>query len=46
VVAGWQGPVSWEDEGPRSAEWWTKEAAKLGPGAGVEMHSVKFFKYF
>jgi hypothetical protein len=34
VVAGWQDPVSWEDEGPTSAEWWTKEAAKLGPGQG------------
>lgn len=46
VAVGWQGPVSWGDEIPRSEEWWTKEAAKLGPETKIEMHSLKFLKYF
>jgi hypothetical protein len=33
LTVGWQGPVSEEDQVKGGAEWWTNEAAKLGPGA-------------
>jgi hypothetical protein len=44
LAVGWQGPVSEEDQVKRGAAWWASEAAKLGPGAKVEMHEVKFMK--
>lgn len=46
LAAGWQGPVSEEDQVKRGAEWWMNEAAKLGPEAKVEMHEVKFMKCY
>jgi hypothetical protein len=46
LAVGWQGPVSEEDQVKGGAEWGTDEAAKLGPGAKVEIHEVKFMKCY
>jgi hypothetical protein len=46
VAIGWKGPVTEEGKTKRGAEWWSREGAKLGSGAKVEMHEVKFIKCF
>lgn len=44
MAVGWKGPVSDEDKVKPGAQWWSNEAAKLKPGAKVEVHNVNFKK--